>query len=127
MDTIMENFAILDDNSRTTTMAALTGMMKVPTKKVNGYIGYRSYYSPILLTLPQKERSPIITQLWRVDRRHTEWHFLCAVYSKIRPLLAAEGIRLQKWIGFAIKALGLIERHEYMVKMGWTLSRVEGG
>ncbi|KAK3363897.1 mating-type protein MAT alpha 1-domain-containing protein, partial [Lasiosphaeria hispida] len=130
----MQTFADLDDSDRL--MRALSTMMgatptmatapTTPTKKVNGFIGYRSYYSALFSHLPRKEHSPIVTKLWQADPRQREWNFLCGVYSKIRAPLAEESIRLKQWIAFAVKPLGIVERERYMAAMGWSVTEVDG-
>ncbi|KAK0633697.1 mating-type protein MAT alpha 1-domain-containing protein [Immersiella caudata] len=94
----------------------------VPSKKkVNGFIGFRSYYSPLFSRYPQKQRSPFMTTLWKQDAFHNEWEFMCSTYSVIRSLLADEGITLQMWISFSVGPLGIVKRDEYMRAMRWTL------
>ncbi|KAK5651021.1 hypothetical protein OQA88_1810 [Cercophora sp. LCS_1] len=72
-----------------------------------------TYYSA-LFSLPQKQRSPLLTKLWRHDPFHSEWDLLCSTYSAIRPLLTEEGVTLQTWISFAIEPLGIVRREKYM-------------
>ncbi|KAK4452817.1 mating-type protein MAT alpha 1-domain-containing protein [Podospora aff. communis PSN243] len=90
-------------------------------KKVNGFIGFRSYYSVMFSRYQQKQRSPFMTTLWKQDPFHNEWDFMCSTYSFIRSLLADEGITLQMWISFSVGPLGIIKRDDYMRVMCWTL------
>ena len=76
--------------------------------------------------LPQKQRSPILTQLWRDDIFHAEWDFLSGVYSEIRDILQKEKIRFQDWIEAAIPRLGLVHRDQYLVAFGWRLETYDG-
>ncbi|KAK1758388.1 mating-type protein MAT alpha 1-domain-containing protein [Echria macrotheca] len=133
MNQIMQNFATLDDGDRQTTMKALSTMMRdekqvqSPKKKVNGFIGYRSYYSALFSQLQQKQRSPFMTTLWQQDTFHGEWDLMCGTYSTIRSLLAEEKITLQVWISYAVSPLGIVAREHYMAAMGWTLVQQEDG
>ncbi|KAK0753556.1 hypothetical protein B0T18DRAFT_314350, partial [Schizothecium vesticola] len=36
-------------------------------------------------------------------------------------------VPLQRWIAYAVPALGLVARDRYLEAMGWTLVRKEGG
>ncbi|KAK3360795.1 mating-type protein MAT alpha 1-domain-containing protein, partial [Lasiosphaeria ovina] len=117
-------------------------------KKVNGFMGFRgkcgpslslasganktdgrarardaAYYSGIFAAVPQKERSRFVTALWRADGHHAEWDFACAVYSAIRGFLAADGVTLQAWLGWAAVPLGLAARDQYLAAHGWSLVR----
>ncbi|KAL2020189.1 hypothetical protein VTK56DRAFT_8615 [Thermocarpiscus australiensis] len=96
-------------------------------KKVNGFIGYRAYYSSLFWQLAQKERSPIMTMLWKHDPFHKEWDFMCAVYSDIREALADQNVSLQNWIECSIKHLGIIVRDSYLATLGWELIKLDDG
>ncbi|KAK4170632.1 Mat sexual cell fertilization-promoting factor [Triangularia setosa] len=130
---IMQTFSALDEGDRAETIKALSDMMRSGTprqsakKKVNGFMGYRSYYSSMFSQLPQKERSPILTALWQQDPFHKEWDFLCAVYSTIRDQLNEHNVTLQTWIQFAVISLGIAPRMTYMDTLGWILTRLDDG
>ncbi|GAB1312018.1 Synaptic functional regulator fmr1 [Madurella fahalii] len=130
---IIQTFEGLGEDDRETTMKALATMMRVESqpqpakRRVNGFMGFRAYYSSLFARLTQKERSPIITMLWKHDPFHKEWDFLCAVYSAIREDLADQKIPLQIWIQFAIRPLGVIVRESYLAALGWQLVQLEDG
>ncbi|KAM7205661.1 Mating-type protein MAT alpha 1 domain containing protein [Rhypophila sp. PSN 637] len=96
-------------------------------KKVNGFMGFRTYYSSIFSQFPQRGRSPLLTQLWRQDPFHNEWDFLCAVYSAIRSFLDEENLSFKDWINSAATHLGIISRDKYMEALGWQLERCDDG
>lgn len=115
-------------------------------KKVNGFMGFRcksdlsqsrgqsiliffssAYYSPLFSYLPQKMRSPFMTILWQYDPYHTEWDFMCSVYSSIRTDLEEQKVTLQLWIHYAIGQMGLIDRDHYMASFGWRLGQTRNG
>ncbi|KAM7208978.1 mating type protein [Naviculisporaceae sp. PSN 640] len=96
-------------------------------KKVNGFMGFRTYYSSIFSQFPQRARSPLLTKLWRQDPFHNEWDFMCAVYSAIRVFLDEENISFKDWINCAATHLGIISRDKYMQALGWQLERCEDG
>ncbi|KAK3695533.1 mating-type protein MAT alpha 1-domain-containing protein [Podospora appendiculata] len=133
MDQILQTFARLGEGDRESTMKSLSTMMRdrnhrpPAKKKVNGFIGYRAYYSALFSQLPQKERSPFMTMLWQQDTFHNEWDFMCAVYSTIRTFLEESKISLQIWIKFAVSHLGIIPRESYMSALGWHLMQLEDG
>ncbi|KAK1826506.1 mating-type protein MAT alpha 1-domain-containing protein [Podospora conica] len=132
MNEIVQHFADLGDGDRETTLKALSSIMRddkpeTPKKKVNGFIGYRSYYSALFSKLQQKQRSPFMTTLWQQDPFHNEWDFMCGTYSTIRALLAEEKVTLQIWISYAVQVLGIVARDRYMEAMGWTLLEHEDG
>ncbi|EAQ89967.1 hypothetical protein CHGG_06586 [Chaetomium globosum CBS 148.51] len=130
---IIETFEGLPPGDRETTMKALSTMMRTENqrqpakKKVNGFMGYRAYYSSLFSQLAQKDKSPIMTMLWREDPFHKEWDFMCAVYSVIREFLSDENITLQNWIQFAIKHMGIVIRESYLAALGWKLIRLDDG
>ncbi|KAK3336971.1 putative mat-A1 protein [Cercophora scortea] len=133
MDQILQTFASLGQGDRESTMKSLSTMMsnrnhrQPAKKKVNGFMGYRAYYSALFSQLPQKERSPFMTMLWQQDTFHNEWNFMCAVYSTIRTFLEESKISLQTWIKFAVNHLGIIPRETYLSALGWHLVRLEDG
>ncbi|KAK3371914.1 mating-type protein MAT alpha 1-domain-containing protein [Podospora didyma] len=127
---IVQTFAGLGYDDREATMKVLSGMMRdgsqhQPKKKVNGFMGYRAYYSVLFSQLPQKERSPFMTMLWQRDPFHNEWDFMCDVYSTIRAFLAEENIPLQVWILHAVDHLGIVARHTYLDTFGWRLVQLQ--
>ncbi|KAH6641098.1 mating-type protein MAT alpha 1-domain-containing protein [Chaetomium tenue] len=130
---IIQTFKGLTEGDRETAMKALSTMMRTENqrqpakKKVNGFMGYRAYYSGLFSQLTQKEKSPIMTILWKEDPFHKEWDFMCAVYSAIREFLAAENVTLQKWIQFAIKHMGIVVRESYLAALGWKLIQQDDG
>ncbi|KAL2136848.1 hypothetical protein VTI74DRAFT_1062 [Chaetomium olivicolor] len=130
---IIETFEGLGEGDRETTMKALSTIMRVPTqkqpakKKVNGFMGYRAYYSSLFSQLTQKEKSPIMTMLWKQDPFHKEWNFMCAVYSVIREFLSEANVSLQTWIQFAIKHMGIVVRESYLEALGWELIKLDDG
>ncbi|KAK4154861.1 mating-type protein MAT alpha 1-domain-containing protein [Chaetomidium leptoderma] len=130
---ILQTFERLGEGDRETTMQALSTMMRVENqrqpakKKVNGFMGYRAYYSSLFSQLTQKEKSPIMTLLWKQDPFHKEWDFMCAVYSAIREFLSDENVSLQDWIQFAIKPMGIVVRESYLTALGWELMTLDDG
>ncbi|KAK3311458.1 mating-type protein MAT alpha 1-domain-containing protein [Chaetomium strumarium] len=96
-------------------------------KKVNGFMGYRAYYSSLFSQLTQKEKSPIMTALWKRDPFHKEWDFMCLVYSAIREFLSNENVSLQTWIESAIGHMGIVVRDNYMRTFGWSVVRLQDG
>ncbi|KAK4674443.1 Fertilization Minus Regulator mating type protein MAT1-1-1 [Podospora pseudopauciseta] len=133
INSILQTFEGLGEGDRAETIKVLSDMMREGTprqpakKKVNGFMGYRSYYSSMFSQLPQKERSPILTTLWQQDPFHKEWDFMCAVYSAIRDQLAEQNVTLQTWIQFAVTPLGIAPRTGYMEALGWVLTRLDDG
>ncbi|KAK4125089.1 hypothetical protein N657DRAFT_643899 [Parathielavia appendiculata] len=130
---IIQTFEGLGEGDRETTMKALSTMMRVENqrqpakKKVNGFMGYRAYYSSLFSQLTQKEKSPIMTILWKEDPFHEEWDFMCAVYSAIREFLSDDNVSLQTWIQFAIKHMGIVVREHYLITLGWELIQLNDG
>ncbi|KAK4223215.1 Mat sexual cell fertilization-promoting factor [Podospora fimiseda] len=130
---IVETFEGLGDSDRAETIKVLSNMMRntpprqTPKKKVNGFMGYRAYYSSLFNQLPQKERSPILTTLWQQDPLHKEWDFMCAVYSAIREYLTEQNITLQTWFQFAVRHMGIPPREGYMHALGWELTQQDNG
>ncbi|KAK4102750.1 hypothetical protein N658DRAFT_494787 [Parathielavia hyrcaniae] len=130
---IIQTFEGLGEGDRETTMKALSTMMRDENqrqpakKKVNGFMGYRAYYSSLFSQLTQKEKSPIMTMLWKEDPFHKEWDFMCAVYSAIRELLSDDNVSLQTWIQFAIKHMGIVVRERYLTSLGWELIQLNDG
>ncbi|KAK4160338.1 Mat sexual cell fertilization-promoting factor [Cladorrhinum sp. PSN259] len=130
---ILETFEGMGDGDRAETMKVLSDMMRdtpprqTPKKKVNGFMGYRAYYSSLFNQLPQKERSPILTMLWQQDPFHKEWDFMCAVYSAIREFLTEQDITLQSWIQCAVNHMGISSRQNYMQALGWELLQGDNG
>ncbi|KAK3996940.1 Mat sexual cell fertilization-promoting factor [Cladorrhinum sp. PSN332] len=130
---IVETFEGLGDGDRAEAMKVLSGMMRdtpprqAPKKKVNGFMGYRAYYSSLFNQLPQKERSPILTMLWQQDPFHKEWDFMCAVYSAIRENLTEQEVTLQNWIQYAVAHMGIPPRQNYMQALGWDLTQKDNG
>nr|AAN77071.1 mating type protein A-1 [Sordaria sclerogenia] len=134
VDQIVKTFANLGEGDREAAMKAFLAMMPrncrrtcPAKKKVNGFMGFRSYYSPLFSYLPQKMRSPFMTILWQYDPYHTEWDFMCSVYSSIRTDLEEEKVTLQLWIHYAIGQMGLIDRDHYMASFGWRLGQTRNG
>nr|O13595.1 RecName: Full=Mating type protein mtA-1 [Sordaria equina]CAA75439.1 mating type protein [Sordaria equina] len=141
VDQIVKKFANLGEGDREAAMKAFLAMMpvsnepvaepvrKAPTakKKVNGFMGFRSNYSPLFSYLPQKMRSPFMTILWQYDPYHNEWDFMCSVYSSIRTDLEEQNVTLQLWIHYAIGQMGLIDRDHYMASFGWRLGQTRNG
>ncbi|KAK4233449.1 mating-type protein MAT alpha 1-domain-containing protein [Achaetomium macrosporum] len=130
---IIRAFEGLPEGDRETAMKALSTMVGVvpaqqaAKKKVNGFMGYRAYYSSLFSQLTQKEKSPIMTALWKRDTFHKEWDFMCLVYSAIREFLSNENVSLQTWIDFAVRHLGIVVRDNYMATFGWELIQLEDG
>ncbi|KAK4032298.1 mating-type protein MAT alpha 1-domain-containing protein [Parachaetomium inaequale] len=118
---------------KTSRLLSLSAMMRVENqrqpvkKKVNGFMGYRAYYSSLFSQLTQKEKSPIMTMLWKEDPSHKEWGFMCAVYSSIREFLSDENVSLQNWIQFAIKHMGIVVRESYLTTLGWKVVQLGKG
>ncbi|KAK0612682.1 mating-type protein MAT alpha 1-domain-containing protein [Bombardia bombarda] len=131
VDRILRTFASLKEGERDIAMKALSDIMREggqqAKKKVNGFMGYRSYYSALFSQLPQKDRSPFIKLLWEEDPFHNEWDFMCAVYSAIRVFLEKEKISLRTWMSFAVGSLGIIPQQDYMKTLGWRLVQLENG
>nr|CCD57789.1 putative mat-A1 protein [Neurospora pannonica] len=135
VDQIVKTFADLAEGDREAAMRAFSTMMRTEPvrqtpavkKKVNGFMGFRSYYSPLFSQLPQKERSPFMTILWQHDPFHNEWDFMCSVYSSIRTYLEEEKVTLQLWIHYAVGHLGVITRDNYMASFGWNLVQLPNG
>nr|CCD57798.1 putative mat-A1 protein [Neurospora sublineolata] len=135
VDQIVKTFADLAEGDREAAMRAFSMMMRTEPvrqtpaakKKVNGFMGFRSYYSPLFSQLPQKERSPFMTILWQHDPFHNEWDFMCSVYSSIRTYFEQENVTLQLWIHYAIGHLGVIRRDNYMTSFGWNLVQLPNG
>ncbi|KAL2144463.1 hypothetical protein VTI28DRAFT_9111 [Corynascus sepedonium] len=130
---ILETFEGLAEGDREMTMKALSTIMRAENqrqpakKKVNGFMGYRAYYSSLFSQLTQKEKSPIMTTLWKEDPLHKEWDFMCAVYSAAREFLSDENVTLQNWIQFAIKHMGIVARESYLATLGWRVVQLEDG
>ncbi|KAL2150018.1 hypothetical protein VTH82DRAFT_7694 [Thermothelomyces myriococcoides] len=117
---ILKTFESLAEDDRETTMRALSTIMRAESqrqpakKKVNGFMGYR-------------EKSPIMTMLWKEDPFHKEWDFMCSVYSEIREFLSDEDVTLQEWLRFATKHMGIVVRESYLTTLGWRLVQDEDG
>ncbi|KAK4117604.1 hypothetical protein N656DRAFT_699532 [Canariomyces notabilis] len=130
---IIQTFEGLGNGDRETAMRALTTMMQSENqrsstkKKVNGFMGFRAYYSALFTQFTQAERSPIMTMLWQQDPFHKEWDFMCGVYSAIRDLLEDQNISLQDWIQAAVKPLGIVARDSYLATLGWEMVQLEDG
>nr|Q02292.1 RecName: Full=Mating type protein A-1; Short=Mt A-1 [Neurospora africana]AAB31846.1 mating-type A idiomorph [Neurospora africana] len=135
VDQIVKTFADLTEGDREAAMRAFSMMMRTEPvrqtpaakKKVNGFMSFRSYYSPLFSQLPQKERSPFMTILWQHDPFHNEWNFMCSVYSSIRTYLEQEKVTLQLWIHYRVRHLGVIIRDNYMASFGWNLVQLPNG
>ncbi|KAK3954995.1 mating type protein mtA-1 CAA75438.1 mating type protein [Pseudoneurospora amorphoporcata] len=153
VDQFVKTFANLPERDRNAAVSAILAMMRtgpgpvpqipepvsqtpVPKKKkVNGFMGFRSYYSPLFSQLPQKEISPFMTILWQHDPFHNEWDFMCSVYSSIRTYLEPENVppqeqqkvTLQHWLHYAVPQMGVITRDNYLISLGWNLVPMPNG
>ncbi|KAK4139335.1 mating-type protein MAT alpha 1-domain-containing protein [Dichotomopilus funicola] len=116
-----------DTNSSSLNMMPIEASQQSTKKKVNGFFGYRAYYSSMLYPLTQREKSPIMTKLWKADPCRKQWDFICAVYSVIRDSLSEDGITLQNWIAFAVEHFDIIDRDSYLETLGWERIRDENG
>ncbi|KAK3326047.1 Mat sexual cell fertilization-promoting factor [Apodospora peruviana] len=115
------------DNRVSNTMSPNNGDQISAKKKVNGFMGFRAYYSSLFSQFPQRGRSPLLTKLWRQDPFHNEWDFMCAVYSTIRTSLNHENISFKDWINSASAHLGIVARDKYMAALGWQFVRSKDG
>nr|CAA71623.1 SMTA-1 protein [Sordaria macrospora] len=150
VDQIVKTFAKLPEGERNAAVNAILAMMPpgpgpvrqipepvsqapAPKKKVNGFMGFRSYYSPLFSQFPQKARSPFMTILWQHDPFHNEWDFMCSVYSSIRNYLEQSNaqrekkITLQYWLHFAVPDMGVLGRENYLPTLGWDLVTMPNG
>ena len=80
-----------------------------------------AFYSPIFRSLQQKEISGLMTVIWNEDPFHSKWSLLAKSYSIIRDSVGKGNAPLDGFLAVSTKFLDIIEPHEYLETLGWSI------
>ncbi|ERF75013.1 hypothetical protein EPUS_08058 [Endocarpon pusillum Z07020] len=98
---------------------------RVNLRPLNGFICFRSYYSPIFAGLTQKIKSGLVRQLWQHDHWKHFWAIEAKAYSEIRDaelrVRHKNNITLDQFLTETVGLLGVIPADKYLSVMGWEL------
>ncbi|KAI9725094.1 MAG: hypothetical protein M1835_003884, partial [Candelina submexicana] len=95
---------------------------KSNTRPLNSFIAFRSYYSPLFLTLPQKNISGFLTYLWQHDVFQAKWAILAKAYSMIRDTKGKANTPLDDFLTINAPFIGIIDPKDYLAMMGWEIT-----
>ncbi|KAL9640852.1 MAG: hypothetical protein Q9164_000010 [Protoblastenia rupestris] len=89
------------------------------TRPLNSWMAYRSYYSPIFLTLQQKEISGLMKDMWAADPFKAKWALLAKAYSMIRDDQGKRNAPLDGFLAINAPFIHVIEPSQYLKVIGW--------
>jgi hypothetical protein len=69
----------------------------------------------------QKDKSKIMTLLWKADPFQAKWSILAKSYSILRGNREKEEVSLDKFLEFCTPRIGVIPPAIYLGVMGWEL------
>ncbi|KAI9715898.1 MAG: hypothetical protein M1812_005718 [Candelaria pacifica] len=106
---------------------AVPALPKPNTRPLNSFIAFRSYYSPIFLTIQQKTISGFLTYLWQQDIFQAKWALLAKAYSIVRDAKGKSNTPLDTFLAINGPFIGVICPDDYLALMGWELVLNEQG
>ncbi|KAL6241329.1 hypothetical protein RBB50_011802 [Rhinocladiella similis] len=113
--------ATLASKSASKNRRRLLGQHNKPKRPLNAFIAYRSYYSPLFKTIPQKVKSGLLRMTWAADTKRPMWALLGSAYSDLRDH-HDESLALDKFLSLTVPLLPIVPADEYLNKTGWELS-----
>lgn len=69
--------------------------------------------------LPQKNRSSILSALWKRDVDHGLWELLSAAFSYIRDNHSEDKVSLSQFLDIATQIIPVIPADQYLKRTGW--------
>jgi hypothetical protein len=69
----------------------------------------------------QKDKSKILTLLWKADPFEAKWSILAKSYSILRGNREKEEVSLDKFLDFCTPRIGVIPPTIYLAVIGWEL------
>ena len=123
---------ISNQDSKPTKATTLSSPKRKQSRKVvNSFMTFRSYYSTLMKDLPQKNRSPMLSMLWKGDPDKALWQLLSESFSHVRDNHSEDAVTMDKFLATAAQVIPIIPPDQYFQRCGWirnghTLSRVEG-
>ncbi|EON67657.1 hypothetical protein W97_06800 [Coniosporium apollinis CBS 100218] len=96
-----------------------------PSRPLNSWMAFRSYYSPIFMKTQQKAISGLMTKMWKEDPFKAKWTVLASAYSAIRDNVAKSDAPLDEFLRISAPYIGIIEPVAYLEVLGWKITKLE--
>ena len=96
-------------------------------RPLNAFMAFRSHFNKMLLNMQQKERSGVLTTLWRADPHKNKWTMVAKVFSYLRAELGKDAVSLPLFLKHACSVLKIPPLDIYLQQRGFFLLENEIG
>ncbi|KAL1301511.1 hypothetical protein AAFC00_005754 [Neodothiora populina] len=93
-----------------------------PSRPLNSFLAYRSYYASIFKKYQQKNISGHLRRMWTEDPFKAKWSIVAKAYSMIREHEAKDDAPLSEFLTIACPRIGIISKENYLAVMGWVIT-----
>nr|ADU79052.1 mating type 1-1 protein [Zymoseptoria tritici] len=98
-----------------------------PKRPLNSWMGFRNFYIPLMLGVPQKCVSKTMTMLWSNDLFKAKWALLSKAYSVARGTRSKIDVPLSGFFALCAPLVGVIPPQDYLGMLGWQMTAPRPG